>query len=151
MARAVDALGGQVAALDGVDAAVVADSTAAYVEALEQLDTSIEGQLATVPPERRTLVTNHEVLGYFADRYGFEVVGAVVPSLTTSAAPSAADLTALADVIRERGVPRSSPRRRSRPSWPRRWPTRSADRCRSSSSTPRAWANPGPAPTPTSG
>jgi zinc/manganese transport system substrate-binding protein len=105
VATAVDALGPQVAELDGADATAVASSTAGYVDELEELDASIEEQLAVVPASRRTLVTNHEVLGYFADRYGFEVIGAVVPSLTTRAAPSAADLTALADTVRDRGVP----------------------------------------------
>ena len=57
-----------------------------YVAELEALDAEIEATLAAVPPERRVLVTNHEVFGYFADRYDFEVVGAVIPSLTTGAA-----------------------------------------------------------------
>jgi zinc/manganese transport system substrate-binding protein len=50
-------------------------------------------------------VTNHEVFGYFADRYGFEIVGAVIPSLTTNAEASAADLAELADVVSAERVP----------------------------------------------
>ena len=61
--------------------------------------------LAAVPAERRVLVTDHEVFGYFADRFDFEVVGTVIPSTTTDAAPSAADLDALAATIRDAGVP----------------------------------------------
>ena len=56
-------------------------------------------------PARRTLVTNHDSFGYFADRYDLRVIGAVIPSLTTSASASAADLEALADVVREQAVP----------------------------------------------
>ena len=89
---------------EAVGAALGVDPSA-YVEALRALDAEIEAVLADVPAERRVLVTNHEVLGYFADRYGFEVVGAVIPSLSTRAEASAADIEDLADVLRARDVP----------------------------------------------
>jgi zinc/manganese transport system substrate-binding protein len=82
----------------------VRDRAAAYADALQQVDGEIDTLLAPIPAERRVLVTNHEVLGYFADRYGFEVVGAVIPSLTTGAEPSAADVEELADVIESEDV-----------------------------------------------
>jgi zinc/manganese transport system substrate-binding protein len=75
------------------------------VEGLHRLDGEVEDVLAAVPAERRTLVTNHEALGYFAERYGFEVVGAVIPGGSTQAEPSAAELDELAHTIEERGVP----------------------------------------------
>jgi zinc/manganese transport system substrate-binding protein len=75
------------------------------VEGLHSLDAEVEDVLAAVPAERRTLVTNHEALGYFAERYGFEVVGAVIPGGSTQAEPSAAELDELAHTIEERGVP----------------------------------------------
>lgn len=75
------------------------------VEGLHRLDSEVEDVLAAVPADRRTLVTNHEALGYFADRYGFEVVGAVIPGGSTQAEPSAAELDELAHTIEERGVP----------------------------------------------
>jgi zinc/manganese transport system substrate-binding protein len=78
---------------------------AGYVEELERLDAEVEALLAAIPVERRLLVTNHDVLGYFADRYGFEVLGTVVPSLSTLAEPSAGDLQDLAVAIDEAGVP----------------------------------------------
>src|SRR5690606_15369560 len=55
--------------------------------------------------DRRVLVTNHEVLHYFADRYGFTVAGAVVPSLTTNSEASARQLEALAALVRDERVP----------------------------------------------
>ena len=61
--------------------------------------------LLAVPAADRRLVTNHEVFGYFADRYGFEVIGTIIPSGTTLAEPSSADLSALVDIIDETGVP----------------------------------------------
>jgi ABC-type Zn uptake system ZnuABC Zn-binding protein ZnuA len=67
-----------------------------YVEALETLDAEVEAILSPIPESRRVLVTNHEVLGYFAHRYGFEVVGVIIPGGTTLAEP---DPQALADLI----------------------------------------------------
>ena len=77
----------------------------AYTDELRALDADIEQALAAVAPERRVLVTNHEVLGYFADRYGFEVVGTVIPSTSTRAEPSSAALDELASTIRAEQVP----------------------------------------------
>ncbi len=56
------------------------------------------------PPPRRKLVTDHDAFGYFAHRYGIDVVGAVIPSQTTQAQPSAKDLSELAETIEEEGV-----------------------------------------------
>jgi zinc/manganese transport system substrate-binding protein len=72
---------------------------------LAALNERIAAVVAPIPPGRRTLVTGHESLGYFARRYGLTLVGAIIPSLTTSAAPSAADLSSLATTIRSLGVP----------------------------------------------
>ncbi len=79
--------------------------TDAYLDELAALDDEMTEAFATIPQERRALVTNHHVFGYLADRYGFRVVGAVIPSGTTLASPSAADLRDLADAIEQAGVP----------------------------------------------
>jgi len=89
----------------GVDADVLAGDVARYQQQLTELDAWMADRLARVPEERRNLVTNHHVFGYLADRFGFTVVGAVIPSGTTLAAPSASDLDELATSIREAGVP----------------------------------------------
>jgi zinc/manganese transport system substrate-binding protein len=117
MADAVEALAPfltkQVPALD---TPAFQDRTATTVASLRALDAEIAATLAPVPADRRTLVTNHDVFGYFADRYGFRVIGAVIPSTSTQAEPSAGELNALATTIREAGVPAifadtASPRR----------------------------------------
>jgi ABC-type Zn uptake system ZnuABC Zn-binding protein ZnuA len=77
----------------------------AYAQRLRELDTWIAGQVATIPAERRLLVTNHESLGYFADRYGFEIVGTVFPTLGMEGTPSAKQLVALVAAIRASGAP----------------------------------------------
>jgi len=77
----------------------------AYIAQLKELHTWIEAQLAALPKERRKLVTNHESFGYFADRYGFEVTGTLLPSVTTGSSPSAQQLARLVDQIRASGSP----------------------------------------------
>jgi len=68
------------------------------------LDAELRSKVAALPPARRRLVTGHESLGYFAQRYGFRLVGAVIPSLTSEAESSAASLEALKSLIRQNQV-----------------------------------------------
>ena len=89
----------------GLDTPASASQVRATLDELHALDGEVEQTLSAVPPGRRTLVTNHEVFGYFADRYGFDVVGAVIPAGTTQAEPNAAQLDELAHTIEEQGVP----------------------------------------------
>jgi ABC-type Zn uptake system ZnuABC Zn-binding protein ZnuA len=77
---------------------------AAYTRTLRRLDAEIERCTSEVPAAKRKLVTTHDALGYFADRYGIEVIGAVIPSLSTQAQPSARDVNHLVDQIRAEGV-----------------------------------------------
>jgi zinc/manganese transport system substrate-binding protein len=88
----------------GVDAAAVRAGADRYLTELDQLDRWMTERFATIPVERRKLVTNHHVFGYLAQRFGFEVVGAVIPGGTTLASPSPSDLSALAGTIRAAGV-----------------------------------------------
>jgi zinc/manganese transport system substrate-binding protein len=76
----------------------------AYLGQLHRLDAGIARCFAAVPPAERKLVTDHDAFGYFAERYDIDVVGAVIPSQTTQAQPSAGDLAKLTTVIRREGV-----------------------------------------------
>ncbi len=76
-----------------------------YRRKLGELDAWVTEQVSQVPQERRKLVTDHLVFTYFASRYGFEQVGAVVPGYSTMASPSAQELAALESAIHEMGVP----------------------------------------------
>jgi len=71
---------------------------------LDNLSTELAGTLSVVPQAQRKLVTGHESLGYFAARYGFTLIGAIVPSLSDEAETSSADLAALEKDIRDAGV-----------------------------------------------
>ncbi|MDQ1179505.1 ABC-type Zn uptake system ZnuABC Zn-binding protein ZnuA [Rhodococcus sp. SORGH_AS 301] len=77
---------------------------AEYRGQLQSLDEEMSALFAAIPDERRALVTNHHVFGYLADRFDFEVVGAVIPGGTTLAAPSASDLSDLVDAVDSTGV-----------------------------------------------
>lgn len=93
------------AAADPANAASYGANAAAYIARLDELDGEIRAQVATIPPACRKLVTNHDVLGYYAAAYGFEVVGAVIPSTSTASAPSAADVAEIVRKVRAEGVP----------------------------------------------
>jgi zinc/manganese transport system substrate-binding protein len=95
------------------DALVTADPKAtaridagaeAYLAKVKALDAGIATCLDAVPAAQRKLVTDHDAFGYFAGRYGIDVVGAVIPSQTTQAQPSAGDLAKLAAVIEREHV-----------------------------------------------
>lgn len=106
MAEVAAWLGEQLAShVDALDTEAHRSRVDDYVAELQELDAEVADLLAAVPAERRVLVTNHEVFGYFADRYDFEVLGAVIPGGTTLAEPSAADLEDLAQEIAQAQVP----------------------------------------------
>jgi manganese/iron transport system substrate-binding protein len=95
---------GALSTLDPGGASYYRENSQAYAAELQQLDTWIEDQIDRIPEANRKLVTNHPSLGYYAQRYDLEQVGAVFP-ISPSSEPSAQDLAALEDAIGEAGVP----------------------------------------------
>jgi len=77
----------------------------AYIKQLRDLDAWISSEVAKIPEARRQLVTNHETFGYFADRYGFRIVGTVIPSVSSDAAPTARQLARLIGALKKAGAP----------------------------------------------
>ena len=92
-------------AFDPEGADIYKSNADAYINQLRGLDLWIEEQVSTIPAERRLLVTNHDSLGYFAERYGFTVIGTVVAGTSSDAAPSAQQMAALIDQIKATGAP----------------------------------------------
>ena len=86
----------------GIDASTRAG---AVEKELEALNAEVAAILNAVPAPRRKLVTGHESLGYLAQRYGYRLVGAVVPALSSQAEPSAGQLADLIAKIKQAGVP----------------------------------------------
>ncbi|AOS64607.1 zinc ABC transporter substrate-binding protein AztC [Actinoalloteichus hymeniacidonis] len=106
VAEAVDLIADQVIDnVPGVDESTIRDNADRYRGEVEDLDATMADRFAEIPEQHRRLVTNHHVFGYLAERYDFEVIGAVIPSGTTLASPSASDLESLANTIGEAGVP----------------------------------------------
>jgi ABC-type Zn uptake system ZnuABC Zn-binding protein ZnuA len=79
-------------------------NAAAYAKKLERLDAQVAACIERVPAAKRKLVTTHDALAYYADRYGIEAIGSVIPSLSTQAQPSAKDVSRLVDQIEDEGV-----------------------------------------------
>lgn len=101
MAVAAEAVG---AALEAIDPdGGYGERAAAYAAIL--LDTHEEILDILAPVKRRLLVTNHEALAYFAERYDFRILGVVIPGGSTLAEPSSAELAALVAAIQAEGVP----------------------------------------------
>ena len=101
---AVNDIAGRLGALDPDRANDYLQNADTYNRQLSELDEWTTGRVSEVPDSRRLLVTSHDSFGYFAIRYGFEVVG-VVLSTTTDVEPSAADLAELAHEVEELSVP----------------------------------------------
>jgi ABC-type Zn uptake system ZnuABC Zn-binding protein ZnuA len=91
-------------ALDPVHAELYNANAQEYSRQLNELDRWIEGQVERVAEDDRLLVTDHLIFGYFARRYGFQMVGAVVPAYSTAAQPSAQEIANLEDTIRGKQV-----------------------------------------------
>ncbi|HET8757565.1 MAG TPA: metal ABC transporter substrate-binding protein [Solirubrobacteraceae bacterium] len=94
-------------ALDGVDPGgrpARARRTEAYEAKLRRLDRDTAACVAELPGSERKLVTTHDSLGYYAARYGLDVIGAVIPSQSTEGQPSAGDIADLIATIRAAGV-----------------------------------------------
>ena len=101
--QAVNSIAAQLSGVDPAGQTSYRDNAAAYNVELDELHAWIEGEVAGLPVEQRLLVTSHDSFQYFAKRYGFEVVGAVMP-VTTEVEPSARDLAELVETIEHEGA-----------------------------------------------
>ena len=102
--QAVNAISAQLSTADPAGQTMYRDNAAAYNRELEGLHTWIEEQVAVLPDDHRVLVTSHDSFQYYAQRYGFEIAGAVFPSVTTEVEPTAQDLAMLIETIEHEGV-----------------------------------------------
>ncbi|MGD0353833.1 MAG: metal ABC transporter substrate-binding protein [Dehalococcoidia bacterium] len=82
----------------------VAAQAQSLEDRLDALNNEVSNTVASLPQDNRKLVTGHESMGYFAQRYGFKLVGVIVPSLSSEAEVSAADLATLKQAIDDNHV-----------------------------------------------
>lgn len=100
-----DQIAAELARLDPEHAEVYEANAAAYRQELIALDNWINEQVDQIPASQRTLVTDHDSLGYFVHYYDFELVGTVFPGLSTQSEPSAQELAQLTEAVQAFGVP----------------------------------------------
>jgi ABC-type Zn uptake system ZnuABC Zn-binding protein ZnuA len=85
--------------------AIYEQNAEAYVNELKELNAWIVEQVNQIPADKRLLVTNHESLTYFAERYGFEVIDSILPSFSSEASASAQEIASAIDAIKNSGAP----------------------------------------------
>lgn len=101
----VEAIRDALVQADPANAQAYQSNTQSYLEELEELDGWVMELVNTLPATRRKLVTTHDTFGYFAQRYGFEILGTLLPSSTEGASPSAQEVVALVEKVKAAGVP----------------------------------------------
>ena len=99
----VEQIGATLAEADPANATAYADNTRSYLAQLDELDAYIKAQAASIPAERRVIVTAHDAFGYFARAYGFQVEA--IQGISTEAEAGTADIKAVADLVVARNVP----------------------------------------------
>ena len=104
VAEALPVLAQALTADAGLDPDAVEACLNSYVAELVAVDAEIAAKVEQLPAESRKLVTNHEALGYYAARYGFEIIGTVIPSPSSMAEPNPAGLERLAETIEHEGI-----------------------------------------------
>lgn len=88
---------------DPANAALYEGNARDYIQQMQALDEQVRKAMADIPAERRKIVTTHDAFGYFADAYGLEVIAPL--GISTSAEPSAKDISAVIRQIKEQKIP----------------------------------------------
>ncbi|MBA2454134.1 MAG: zinc ABC transporter substrate-binding protein [Chloroflexia bacterium] len=100
----VDNIAAALSTADAGRAAKFEENAGAYKTVLDETDAEIQAMIDEIPAENSKLVTNHDAFGYFIQAYGLEFVGAVIPSTSTDAEPSAREIAELSEVIEHENV-----------------------------------------------
>ena len=104
VARAMPSLGAALGEVDSDRAAGYRERARRFAEALDAVDRRVVATLRPLAPQARQLVTSHDALRYFADRYDFRVVATAFPASGPEAEASASDLAEVEDAVRASGV-----------------------------------------------
>ena len=76
-----------------------ANNASNYIKKLSNIEKSIRSTYERIPSSNRMLITSHQALGYLEDAYGLQIIGSVIPALSTDSGPTASDLADLIDII----------------------------------------------------
>ncbi len=107
---AVEAIRDELIAVDPQGSDAYERNASRYVAGIERLDSQIAACMSEIAADERKLVTSHDALGYFANRYDIAVIGSTIPALTTQAQPSAGETAELVELIRARASTPSFPK-----------------------------------------
>lgn len=102
-ARCIESVRDELIALDPASADTYRANAAAYTARLGELDAHVRAQLATIPKERRVLLTAHDAFGYFGRAYDIEVLG--VQGMSTESEASLKDINTLVETLVDRRIP----------------------------------------------
>ena len=98
------AISQQLAKVSPNNAATYTSNTQKLTSEINQIDTWIKSEIATIPPKQRKLVTTHDAFGYYSKAYGIPIEGAL-GGISTDEAPTPARVGALSKIIGKQGVP----------------------------------------------
>jgi ABC-type Zn uptake system ZnuABC Zn-binding protein ZnuA len=104
MASAIGILADEIARLPGIDGALLTANVEDYLVRLAEVTAGMEAAFGAVPVDARRVVTNHDSLGYLAERFGLVVIGTVVPGTSTQSAVDAGAFAALVRTVEDEGV-----------------------------------------------
>ena len=100
-AKFLEAIPALTAAIEMATGLDLADQSVAITSQLTEIDAQVASILSGITCK---LVSGHDEMGYFADRYGCTVIGAIVPSFSTTSEASAGELAKLKDQIAQHNV-----------------------------------------------
>lgn len=98
-------IGQVLAEADPANATIYEANAETYLAKLEEADAYVRQQVELIPVENRKLVADHRAFGYFAEEYGFEVAGSVIPSFSDTAGASAGEIAQMVQIVQQEGVP----------------------------------------------
>jgi len=102
--KMVTNVGEALAQFDPSGAATYRQNAQGYNARIVQMDAQVQGIYNQVPVADRKLVTNHDAFQYLANHFGLNIVGAVIPSISDAAEPTAREINELIDTIRAQKV-----------------------------------------------
>jgi len=100
-----DVISKSLSEIDPKNAGYYKANAEAYKSQLVKIDTEARSLFSSIPAEKRVLVCDHEILGYFSRDYGFEDRGALIPGFSTNAEISAGDLSELIQEVNKHTIP----------------------------------------------
>ncbi len=90
-------------AIDPAGKATYDTNAATYLDQLDALESEVRAAIATIPADRRKIITTHDAFGYFGAAYGMTFIAP--DGLSTEAEPSAKDVARIITQIRKQKIP----------------------------------------------